>query len=111
MREEPVISKAWIKAAFVVLVAGAIGFGAYLLASDADIDLPDLPDVEELDTGGETTDLSETTLEETTIGQPQPEEPAAPVTPEVRQFEELNRCIERAGSDVDAITACFNRLR
>jgi hypothetical protein len=111
MREEPIVSRAWIKAAFVVLVAGALGFGAYVLASDVDIDLPDLPEIEELDTGGDTTSLSDTTLEETTIGEPRPEAPAAPVTPEVRQFEELNRCIERAGSDIDAITACFDRFR
>lgn len=45
MREEPLISRAWIKAALVVLIAGALGVGAYLLASGADIELPDLPEI------------------------------------------------------------------
>jgi hypothetical protein len=46
MREDPIISGAWIKAALVVLVGGDLGVGAYLLASDVDIKLPDI----ELDT-------------------------------------------------------------
>jgi hypothetical protein len=69
MREEPLITRAWIKAAFVVLIAGALGVGAYLLASGADIELPDLPEIEEIDSGEGTTNLSDTTLEDTTIGE------------------------------------------
>jgi hypothetical protein len=111
MREEPLISRAWIKAAFVVLIAGALGVGAYLLASGVDIELPDLPEIEEIDSGGGTTNLSETTLEDTTIDTPAPEEPAPPVSPDLRQFEELNRCIERAGGDIDRVTVCFDRFR
>ncbi len=70
MREEPIISRAWIKAALVVLIGGALGLGAYVLASDSEIDLPDLPevDLDELDPGGTTTNVSETTLEDTTVG-------------------------------------------
>ena len=45
MREDPIITGGWIKAALVVLVAGALGVGAYLLASGVDINLPDLPDL------------------------------------------------------------------
>jgi hypothetical protein len=58
MREDPIISRAWIRAALVVLVGGALGVGAYLLASDVDIDLPDI----DLDTTAETT-LSDTAIE------------------------------------------------
>jgi hypothetical protein len=61
---------------------------------------------------GGTTNLSDTTtLEDTTVDIPAPEEPAPPVSPDLRQVEELNRCIERAGGDIDRITACFDRLR
>ncbi len=73
MREEPVISGAVLKAALVILIAGALGAGAYGLAGGGiNIDLPDLPDI---DTVGEetTTELENTTLEETTIGQSEPE--------------------------------------
>jgi protein-tyrosine phosphatase len=85
---------------------------SYLLASGVDIELPDLAEIEEIDTEGGTTNLSDTTtLEDTTVDIPAPEEPAPPVSPDLRQFEELNRCIERAGGDIDRITACFDRLR
>jgi hypothetical protein len=96
----------------VVLIAGALGVGAYLLASGADIELPDLPEVEEIDSGEGTTNLEDTTtLEDTSVEIPAPEEPAPPVSPDLRQFEELNRCIGRAGGDIDRITACFDRFR
>ena len=73
MREDPIISGAWIKAALVLLVAGALGVGAYVLASGVDVDLPDL----DLNTtGDETTNLSDTTLEDTTIGDSEPDPPA-----------------------------------
>jgi hypothetical protein len=65
VREDPIISGAWIKAALVILVAGALGLGAYFLVSGVDINLPDLPDV---GTNGAATTLSDTTLEDTTIG-------------------------------------------
>jgi hypothetical protein len=52
MREEPIISGAWVKAALVILVGGALGVGAYVLVSGVDIELPDLPDIEEIDRGG-----------------------------------------------------------
>jgi hypothetical protein len=75
MREEPVISRAVLKAAAVILVAGALGVGAYALAGGGiDVDLPDLPEIDlETTTGGETTELEDTTIEETTIGQEEPE--------------------------------------
>ncbi|HEU4980472.1 MAG TPA: hypothetical protein VFT14_04580 [Solirubrobacterales bacterium] len=79
MREDPIISAAWIKAALVVLVGGALGVGAYLLVSGVDVDLPDLPDIEELDS--ETTNLSDTAREDTTIGaEPETPTPADPFT-------------------------------
>jgi hypothetical protein len=77
VREDPIISGGWVKAALVILVAGALGVGAYVLASGVDINLPDLPDV---GTNSGQTTISDTTLEDTTVGrtetQPQPEAPA-----------------------------------
>jgi hypothetical protein len=77
VREDPILSGGWIKAALVVLVAGALGVGAYLLVSGVDIDLPSLPDVNKTNTA---TNLSDTTLSDTTVGrtetEPQPESPA-----------------------------------
>jgi hypothetical protein len=74
MREEPIISRAVLRGALVILLAGALGAGAYALAGGGiDIDLPDLPDVDTI--GDETTELENTTLEDTTIGgnEPDPE--------------------------------------
>jgi hypothetical protein len=77
MREDPIFSGGWLKAALVVLVAAALGVGAYVLASGVDVNLPKLPDLNKTDTA---TNLSNTTLGNTTIGrtqtQPQPEAPA-----------------------------------
>jgi hypothetical protein len=114
MREEPIISAAWIKAALVILVAGALGVGGYLLASGVDIDVPDL----DLDTTGTTTTLENTTVRDTTIGQGapaptaprQPTAPAPPTAPSIQQLQQLNRCIEAASGDIDRITACFERF-
>ena len=72
MREDPIISGGWIKAALVLLVAAGLGFGAYLLASGDGIDLPD---IDLNTTSDETTNLSDTTLEDTTIGDSEPEPP------------------------------------
>jgi hypothetical protein len=115
MREDPIISAAWIKAALVVLVGGALGVGAYLLASDVDLNLPDL----DLDTTSQTT-LSDTTLETTTIGAqeapaaPKPEQPAppvpAPAAPSIEEVRELGRCTEAANGDIEAIQSCFERF-
>jgi hypothetical protein len=75
MREEPVISRAVLRAALVILIAGALGVGAYaLVGGDIDVDLPELPEIDlETTTDGETTELEGTTLEDTTIGQDEPE--------------------------------------
>jgi hypothetical protein len=115
MREDPIISAAWIKAALVVLVGGALGVGAYLLASDVDLNLPDL----DLDTTSQTT-LSDTTLESTTIGAreapatPKPEQPArpapAPAAPSIEEVRELGHCTEAANGDIEAIQSCFERF-
>ncbi len=80
MREEPVISRAVLKAALVILIAGALGAGAYALAGGGiDIDLPDLPDIDTI--GEDTTELENTTLQDTTIGQGEPEpQPTDPFT-------------------------------
>jgi hypothetical protein len=83
MREEPIISRAVLRAALVILIAGALGVGAYaLVGGDIDVDLPELPEIDlETTTDGETTELENTTLENTTIGQEEPEpEPTDPFT-------------------------------
>jgi hypothetical protein len=72
MREDPIISGGWIKAALVLLVAGGLGVGAYLIASGDGIDLPDI----DLNTTEGATTLSNTNLEDTTIGDTRPEPPA-----------------------------------
>jgi hypothetical protein len=78
VREEPIISGAVVKAALVLLVAGALGVGAYaLVGGDIDIDLPDLPEID-LETIGEETTAPEdtapedTTPEDTTLEQSEP---------------------------------------
>jgi hypothetical protein len=82
MREEPIISGAWIKAALVVLVAGAIGQQEALTTP------PPKPK------------------------QPKPAQPAPPppAGPSIQQLQQLNRCIASAGGDIDRITACFDRF-
>jgi hypothetical protein len=77
VREDPIFSGGWVKAALVILVAGALGVGAYLLVSGVDINLPDLPDV---GTNSAETNLSNTTLEDTTIGRTQTEPQPQPAT-------------------------------
>lgn len=73
MREDPVISGGWIKAALVLLVAGGLGVGTYLLASGVDVELPDLNQTEA------STNLSDTTLADTTLGRTQEDQqPKAP---------------------------------
>jgi len=116
VREDPIISGGWIKAALVILVAAGLGLGAYVLASGADVNLPDLPDV---GTSAETT-LSNTTLEDTTIGEtatapepappPKPQPAPSPAAPTIQQLQELNRCTQTANGDIDKITICFDRF-
>ena len=114
MREDPIISGGWIKAALVLLVAGALGVGAYLIASDVDINLPDL----DLDTGTSVTTLNDTTLQDTTIGAAsvptttirKPATPPGTSPPSIQELQQLNRCIEAAGGDIDEVTACFDRF-
>ena len=78
MREDPIFSGGWVKAALVILVAGALGVGAYVLASGVDINLPKLPDPNKSDTA---TNLSNTTLDDTTIGRTETEpNPVAPAS-------------------------------
>jgi hypothetical protein len=101
VREDPIISGAWIKAALVVLVAAALGFGGYLLASGVDINLPDLPDV---GTNSTQTTLNDTTLQDTTIGQPEA------TNPSIQRFQELTRCTQAANGDFKQIQKCFDRF-
>jgi hypothetical protein len=101
VRQDPIFSGGWIKAILVILVAGTLGAGAYVLASRVDIDLPDLPDT---GTSGAETTLSNTTLEDTTISQQT--KPA----PTIQRLQELNRCTEAANGDIDKITECFDRF-
>jgi hypothetical protein len=65
MRDDPIISGGFFKVALIVLVAGGLGLGGYVLSGgDIGIDLPDLP---EIDTAGDTTNLVETELSDTVI--------------------------------------------
>jgi hypothetical protein len=115
VREDPIISGAWIKAALVILVAGALGVGAYLLASGTDINLPDLPD---LNTSTAQTTLNDTTLQDTTLGepvpQPAPEPKPTPTTPSsgptIEDLKELGRCTQAANGDFDRVQECFDRF-
>jgi len=66
MRPDPVFSGGILKAALVVLAAVGLGAGAYALAGGGvDVDLPDLPDI---DTTAETTELEEGNYVDTTLG-------------------------------------------
>jgi hypothetical protein len=107
MREDPIISGAWIKAAMVFLVGGALGVGAYVLASGVDVNLPDLPDV---GTTGDATTLSDTTLEDAAIGEPPTTTSTPSSAPSIQDVQELGRCTRKANGDFDAIQTCFNRL-
>jgi hypothetical protein len=65
MRDDPIISGGFFKLALVVLVAGGLGLGGFVLSGgDIGIDLPDLP---EIDTAGDTTNLVDTELSDTVI--------------------------------------------
>ena len=109
MRQDPIISTGWLRAALIILVAGALGAGTYVLASGAHLDLPDVPG----SSGGGTTTLSKTTLEDTTIGQeakPAPAAKSAPLSPTIQRLQELNRCTQAAHGDFQKVTACFDRF-
>jgi hypothetical protein len=106
VREDPIFSGGFVKAALVILVAGALGVGAYVLASGVDINLPDLPDV---GTSDSATTLSDTTLEDTTIA-PETTSTEAPVTPSIDRLRELGRCTQASNGDLDKINACFDRF-
>ena len=72
MREDPIISGGLFKLLLVLLVAAGLGIAAVAIAGDGvDIDLPDLPEVDT----GQVTNLDNTTLNDTTIGE-EPEQPA-----------------------------------
>jgi hypothetical protein len=116
VREDPIISGGWVKAALVILVAGALGAGAYVLAAGVDVNLPDL----KVGSSAETT-LSNTTLEGTTIGQatttatPKPpptktQTSQSPASHSIAQLQELGRCTQAANGDLDKINACFDRF-
>jgi hypothetical protein len=116
MREDPILSGGWIKAALVILVAAALGVGAYALASGVDINLPDLPDTSTTTTNLENTTLESTTLGQTTAPEPKPQPPPkaqtapAPAAPTIEALQELNHCTEAANGDIDKITTCFDRF-
>jgi hypothetical protein len=66
MRDDPLLSGGVFKILLVVLIAGGLGLGGFVLSGgDIGIDLPDLP---EIDTAGDTTNLVDTELSDTTIG-------------------------------------------
>lgn len=115
MRQDPIISGGWIKAALIILVAGALGVGAYVLVSGVDINLPDLNN----NSSAETT-LSNTTLEDTTIGEtttitakPAPartQTSQSPASHSIQEVQQLGACTQAANGDIDKITACFDRF-
>lgn len=114
MNEEPVISRAVLKAGLLLLVAAGIGAGVYLLA-DGSIDLPDI----DLETTGDVTSLESTTLQDTTIGDEdkpaKPEQPVKPVPPPfpdtLPEAQKLNDCVARAGNSTEEIFACFEEFQ
>lgn len=61
MREDPVISGGLVKAALVLLAAGVLGVGAYLLVSGVNIDLP------EIDESSGSTTVAATTSAQATV--------------------------------------------
>ena len=114
MGDEPVISRAVLKAALILLVAAGLGAGAYALASGG-IDLPDI----DLETTGDVTSLEDTTLQDTTIGgeEPEPERPAKPVPADtpvpdtLPEAQRVNECVERAGNSTEKILACLEEFQ
>jgi len=108
MREDPIFSRGIVKAALVLLVAGALGVGAYALAGDGiDLDLPDvdLPEVE--DTGTDVIDLTETELSDTTI-----DGPAIADTFTGAAFSDaLGRIADAAGSDAELTRVFINDVQ
>ena len=66
MRPDPIISGGVLKVAIVVIVALALGAGAYALVGGG-VDLPDV-DLPEIDTAPETTELEAGNYENTTLG-------------------------------------------
>jgi hypothetical protein len=78
VREDPIISGGWIKAALVIIVVGALGAGAYLLASGIDVDPPDL-NGSGTSTSGPQAAAADTSAAPTQ-GDPRAEAPADPFT-------------------------------
>jgi hypothetical protein len=107
-KAEPVFSGGLFKVLGLLLVAAALGGGAYLLAGGGvGIDLPDLPET----TTGEATTIEEGELSDTNLGEPPAEEPApAPPAPSVEDAQRLNRCIADAGDDPNRIFACLEKF-
>ena len=113
MREDPVFSGGFVKAALVVLFAGALGVGAYALAGGGiDVDLPDLPDLPEIDTveEGESVNLEDTTLEDTTIDAAPVEEPADLFT-SASFAEALAQIRAEAGNDAELTRLLINGVQ
>jgi hypothetical protein len=109
VREEPIISGAVVKAALVLLVAGALGVGGYALVGDGiDVDLPDLPDIETI---GETTEA--VTLEETTLEETAPEPPAAAPDPFTSTgfASALGQVRDAAGADAQLTRLTVNEVQ
>lgn len=109
MKEDPIISGGLVKVALVLLVAGALGVGAYLVVGgDAiDIDLPDLPEIDTL--GDETTTKpQDTELQDTTIdggGK------GTAIPPEAIEAQKLAGCLREAEGDPDRVLACLDRFQ
>ncbi|MGZ5315195.1 MAG: hypothetical protein ACXW0S_04965 [Solirubrobacterales bacterium] len=111
MNQDPIISGGLFKAALVILVAGALGVGAYLIAGgDAiDIDLPDLPDIDTL--GDTTTNLQDTNLQDTTIGGGESAGTATDPFTSVGFASALGQVREEAGADAQLTRLFINEVQ
>jgi hypothetical protein len=72
VREDPIISGGLVKAALILLAAGVLGVGAYLIVSGVNIDLPDIED-----SGGSTT-VAATTSADATVARTQTQHSTTP---------------------------------
>jgi hypothetical protein len=94
-KAEPVLSGGLFKGLGLLLVAAALGVGAYLIAGPGlDVELPDLP---------ESTTGEATTIEEGDLRDP-------PIPPAAQDARSLNRCISAAANDPDRIFACLEKF-
>jgi len=80
MREDPVISGGVLKLALVLVVAAGLGGAGYAIAG-GNLDLPEIPELPEVETAGDATQVEEGDLTDTTLGEdPDPGDESGPFT-------------------------------